>query len=68
MRRDRPDLFRRACELENVLNQRRAELHRDPVWLTRFNRPLTAVSQAQQMLPGLDTTDDAGCDNGACFT
>ncbi|WP_428963925.1 phosphoadenosine phosphosulfate reductase [Micromonospora fluostatini] len=67
-RRDRPELFQRACDLEALLNQRRTTLGKDPVWLTRFNRPLAdAVGIAQDMLPGFDT-DDALCDNGACFT
>lgn len=66
-RRDRPDLFHRACDLENLLNARRAALGKDPVYLTRFNRPLAAaVATAQDTLPGFD--DDALCDNGACFT
>jgi hypothetical protein len=69
MRRDRPDLFQRACDLEELLNARRAELGRDPVWLTRFNRPLAdAVAVAQATLPGLGPVDEIGCDNGACFT
>ncbi len=70
MRRDRPDLFARACALEDLLNARRAELGKDPVWLTRFNRPLVeAVAQAQDVLPGLaDADDEMSCDNGACFT
>jgi hypothetical protein len=71
MRRDRPALFNRACQLEDLLNTRRRALGKDPVWLTRFNRPLRhAVPEAQDTLPGLGpfTTDDATCDNGACFT
>jgi hypothetical protein len=69
MRRDRPTLFRAACDLEELLNQRRHNLDRDPVWLTRYNRPLAAaIPAAQQMLPGLDDDIDYGCDNGACFT
>jgi hypothetical protein len=71
MRRDRPELFAKAAELEELLNHRRAALGRDPVWLTRFNRPLTeAVGAAQDPLPGLvdDPDDGSGCDNGACFT
>jgi hypothetical protein len=69
MRRDDPDLFARACGLEDLLNARRRALGRDPVWLTRFNAPLAdAVAAAQDPLPGLDVTDDATCDNGACFT
>jgi hypothetical protein len=68
-RRDRPDLFERACALEDLLNTRRAALGKDPVWLTRFNRPLRhAITTAQAMLPGFDTNTDALCDNGTCFT
>ncbi len=71
MRRDRPALFDRACALEHLLNIRRAALGKDPVWLTRFNRPLAeAIGAAQDPLPGLDDPyeDAAICDNGACFT
>lgn len=68
MRRDRVELFDAACALEDLLNERRSTLGRDPVWLTRHNRPLAAaIPEAQQMLPGFDT-DEIGCDNGACFT
>jgi hypothetical protein len=70
MRRDRPELFARACALEDLLNTRRVALGKDPVWLTRFNRPLAqAIGKAQDTLPGLGPdVEDASCDNGACFT
>lgn len=71
MRRDRPELFGKAAALEELLNQRRAMLGRDPVWLTRFNRPIAeAVPAAQEMLPGFDNEQPGGegCDNGVCFT
>ena len=71
MRRDRPELFDRVVALEALLNQRRQRLGRDPVWLTRFNRPLPeAVARVQDPLPGLDSDPhpDEGCDNGVCFT
>jgi hypothetical protein len=68
MRRDRPALFDRACQLEDLLNRHRVALGKDPVWLTRFNRPLrAAVAEAHSTLPGFDG-DQVGCDNGACFT
>lgn len=67
MRRDRPDLFERACGLEDLLNDRRDELGKDHVYLTRFNQPLRdAVPEAQEMLPMLD--DGPHCDNGWCMT
>lgn len=74
MRRDRPTLFDRAVALESLLNQRRTELGKDPVFLTRFNRPLDdAIAAAQDTLPGLNSVeqsapeDDTTCDNGACW-
>lgn len=67
MRRDRSELFDRACALEDTLNERRTVLEKDPVWLTRFNKPLAvAIPRAGDMLP-LDN-DDVSCDNGMCFT
>ncbi|ADD43867.1 phosphoadenosine phosphosulfate reductase [Stackebrandtia nassauensis] len=70
MARDEPDLFARACHLETILNHRRATLGRDPVYLTRYARPLgEAITPAQDTLAGLaDLDDDATCDNGACWT
>lgn len=72
MRRDRPDLFNISADLETLLNQRRRELGKDPVWLTRFNRPLPeAVPAAQDPLPLFDIEAQPGgegCDNGTCFT
>lgn len=72
MRRDRPDLFARAAELEELLNKRRDVLGKDPVYLTRFNRPLaSAIPEAGAMLPLFDLSplDDMACtDNGGCAT
>lgn len=70
MRRDRAGLFDEACALEGLLNGRRRALGRDPVWLTRCNRPLReAIPAAQEMLPGFEAdVDDVLCDNGSCFT
>lgn len=70
MRRDRPELFEKACQLEDHLNRRQRGAGKDPVYLTRFNRPLgDAIAAAQDTLPGLDHVDldDAECDNGVCF-
>lgn len=62
--RDRPNLFGRACDLEETLNARRAALDRDEVFLTRTGRPLAdAISAAQDELPF-----DPGCDSGWCMT
>ncbi|MEU5885176.1 phosphoadenosine phosphosulfate reductase [Spirillospora sp. NPDC047279] len=62
-----PDLFARACHLEDTLNTRRRALGRDPVWLTRYNAPLQDVIPLEDPLP-FDDSDDGACDGGWCFT
>jgi len=67
MRRDRPDLFERACWLEDLLNGRRDMLGKDHVFLTRFGKPLReAVHVAQEALD-FGSIAEGGCDEGYCF-
>lgn len=71
MRVDEPELFERAAALEELLNTRRSTLGKDPVYLTRFARPLREVVPAgTQALPLLfDNGDNDGpCDSGWCAT
>ncbi|MFF0850142.1 phosphoadenosine phosphosulfate reductase [Streptomyces sp. NPDC003280] len=67
MRRSEPELFERACQLEELLNRRRDELGKDHVYLTRFARPLRAA-----IPDGVDTLPfdewGSGCDSGWCMT
>ncbi|MFE6714875.1 phosphoadenosine phosphosulfate reductase [Streptomyces sp. NPDC057695] len=67
MRRNEPELFEKACRLEELLNRRRDELGKDHVYLTRFARPLRAA-----IPDGVDTLPfdeyDTGCDSGWCMT
>ena len=70
LQREEPELFARACDLEARLLARRRELGRDPVYLTRFGRPLGEVFAHQQGVlftpddgPDLDT-----CEAGYCMT
>jgi hypothetical protein len=70
MQREEPELFAQACDLEALLIARRRELGRDPVYLTRFGRPLGEVFAARQGVPfepdgapGLDA-----CESGYCMT
>jgi len=68
MRRDEPELFFKAADLEATLIARRLELGKDPVYLTRFGVPLDlAVAEAQDMLPGFGP-DMETCDEGYCWT
>jgi hypothetical protein len=70
MRRDRPELFEKSAHLEDVLNVRRQSLGRDPVWLTRFNRPLREAIPEGQPLLAFDPGAGPGetCDEGYCWT
>ncbi|WP_285491084.1 phosphoadenosine phosphosulfate reductase [Amycolatopsis taiwanensis] len=63
-----PDLFRKSIELEDVLNVRRAALGRDPVYLSRYGRPLVEAipGPASAHLP--EDPGDAECDSGWCMT
>jgi 3'-phosphoadenosine 5'-phosphosulfate sulfotransferase (PAPS reductase)/FAD synthetase len=65
LRRNQPELFAKAEELEKMLNERRKMLNRDNVWLTRFNRPIGEVV-ADQMVLELGDLDN--CESGYCLT
>jgi hypothetical protein len=68
MRRDEPELFWKAADLEATLIARRATLGKDPVYLTRFAKPLPeAIAEAQDMLPIFGADMDT-CDEGYCWT
>jgi 3'-phosphoadenosine 5'-phosphosulfate sulfotransferase (PAPS reductase)/FAD synthetase len=65
MARDDPDLFTKAADLESTLNDRRDQLGKDHVYLTRFGVPLrAAIATDQPLLP----LADADCDGGWCAT
>lgn len=68
MRRDQPAEFEKSCQLEDLLNERRDQLGKDHVYLTRFGRPLReAIPEGVDLLPGFDEADGA-CDSGWCMT
>jgi len=74
LKRETPDLFQKAVDLEVLLNLQRAELAADgvpavqqskQVWLTKKLMPLNEVVD-DQMVMDFDGPD--GCDTGSCFT
>lgn len=68
MRRDEPELFWSAAELEQSMNERRVAIGREPAYFTRFAKPLPdAIPEAQDVLPGFELGSD-GCDSGYCHT
>lgn len=62
MKRTKPELFQKACELEALLIQKRKALGRDAVWLTSKARPLATVIGDQPLLFVEDT-----CESGYCM-
>jgi hypothetical protein len=69
MRRERPELFESACQLEDLLNARRDQLGKDHVYLTRFGAPLRDVIPDAGVLPlDFDSEASGECDSGWCFT
>jgi hypothetical protein len=61
-------LFIRSVQLEKTINERRAALGRDPVYLTRYGRPLAEAITDPGMVRGPDDTGDGSCDSGWCMT
>lgn len=68
LRRDRPDLFDKAAELETFLGDRQVAAGKTPVYLTRTGKTLPeAVGVAQDTLPLFDSGFESdGCDEGFC--
>jgi hypothetical protein len=67
MARDEPEEFEAACDLEEKLTARQVANGKDPVYFTRFGRPLREIVRTDQPLLPL-ILDDAECDSGWCFT
>lgn len=68
LRRTQPELFDKACALEDTLVDRRARLGKDPAYLTGLGRPLRqAIPAGVDVLP-FDDDGDGACDSGWCMT
>lgn len=64
MRIDDPELFQKSCELEHLLNERRASMGKDKVYFTSKLKPL---EKATTGLEQKSLFDEIGCDSGYCF-
>ncbi len=62
MKRQKPELFQKAVELEIILNEKRATLKRDAVYLTAKAKPLSQVIGDQ-----LPLFEEEPCDSGYCM-
>jgi uncharacterized protein YjiS (DUF1127 family) len=68
-REHEPDLFWRSVELERMLIARRTVLGKDPVYLSRYGRPLDeAISEPTSMERAAVEVEDGECDSGWCMT
>ena len=67
-----PELFSKSVALEKLINDRRVLLGRDPVWLTRYLKPLDEailpiVDHGTQLsLFGEDEVEEYSCGPFAC--
>lgn len=70
MRREQPELFNQAAALERVLQKRRQNLGKDPVYISsiggRKNKNLEDVIPEQLGL--FDWEPEEGCESGYCMT
>lgn len=67
MRRDEPDLFEKACAIEDAINAKRSQQGKPPAYLSRLQSPLRDMPAAQDLLP-LFGPDADTCDEGYCWT
>lgn len=68
LRRDEPELFEKAAQLEDKLIERRMARNSQPVYLTRRGKPIRdAVGEAGPTLFGDGVFNDGGCDEGYCW-
>jgi len=70
LRRDRPDLFDKAQELEDSLLAKQVARGKNPVYLTKHGRRISEVINAagDTLFSASEPNDEHGCDSGHCFT
>lgn len=64
MKRDTPELFKRACDVETQINRKRTALNRDGLYLHSSLKPLPQAVADQPRL----FTETETCESGYCFT
>jgi hypothetical protein len=69
MRTHEPALFQQAVDVEALLLERRREIDRDPVYFTRFGKPLAeAIPEDKQIALDYGGPGAESCDEGVCWT
>lgn len=67
LRHDKPELFAKAVELEGHMNERRARIGRDAIYLHSRLRPLDIAVGDQAMFGDVDDEWDDACESGYCM-
>lgn len=67
MRQKQPDLFWKAANLEETLNERRASLGKDKVWLSRKLIPLAMATTSMIQGHLFEEDNDDVCESGYCM-
>lgn len=68
MRQKQPELFQKAASLEELVNQKRAELGKDKVWLSGALKPLMQATTAlHQNSLFDDENNEQVCESGYCM-
>lgn len=67
MRQKQPDLFWKAANLEETINERRASLGKDKVWLTRKLIPLAMATTEMTQHTLFTEDEDDVCESGYCM-
>lgn len=62
LKRDKPDLFARAAELERIANAKRAAMGKDEVWMSSELRPLEEAFADTGQLEMFEEKSDGTCD------
>jgi len=68
MRRDEPELFEKAADLEMHMIERQINLGREPVYFTDRKKPLRQAINTAQTPLFIDDDGPEQCDSGYCFT
>lgn len=70
LKRDRPDLFDKAQQLEDVMIAKQVTRGKNPVYLTKHKRRISEVIHAagDTLFSSVEPNDEHGCDSGHCFT
>ena len=66
--RNEPDLFEKACQLEEKMHARGKVLGRGEFYMTRYGAPLRDLFRGDELPLFEDEAMDATCDTGHCMT